>query len=79
MTQALTATGQLSLVQPIVQSIDNPKGLATFMDVLGITDVSSGTWIEKLPFAPADVSAGTENELQVAVAQRMQGFAFAHG
>jgi hypothetical protein len=68
MTQALTAVDQLTLIHPTAQSIEKTKGLAAFMDVLGIADASSGAWIEKLPFAPEDVTAGTENELQVAVA-----------
>jgi hypothetical protein len=71
MTTALSTTGKLALI-PSDTSAWKPMGLLAFMDLLGITDVSSGRWAEKLPFAPADVTAGTENELQVAIAGRRE-------
>ena len=67
MTQAPLAAKHLQLIEFKPSGCDHPVGLLKFMDLLGITDRTSGSWIEKLPFAPADATAGTETELQTVV------------
>ncbi|MEJ2041280.1 MAG: hypothetical protein P8X55_20480, partial [Desulfosarcinaceae bacterium] len=68
MTEALPATDQLDFIEPNGPQTGKRIGLPAFLDLLGISMVSSGSWLEKLPFAPTGITAGTENELQVAVA-----------
>lgn len=72
MTKALSAAGQLTLIQPDFRSPEKPLGLDALRDALSITDLSGDFWIENLPFTPDDVTAGTENELQVAVVGRRE-------
>jgi hypothetical protein len=72
MTNALSAAGQLALIQPAFQSTDKPLGLEALKDALSIPDLAGDLLIENLPFAPDDVTAGTENELQVAVVGRRE-------
>ncbi len=67
MTQALASDSRLSLIRSDSQTGPEHINISAFADVLGITGVSTGLWADKLPFSPSDVTAGTENELQVAV------------
>lgn len=46
------------------QSLCDPLRL---MSVFGITDTRSSNWVEKLPFAGQDTTAGSETELQTSV------------
>ena len=68
MTKALSAAGQLTLIQPRPITPDKSLDIDAFAAALGVADSSHGTWIETLPFTSGDITAGTENELQVAVA-----------
>lgn len=47
---------------------NRPISLLKFSNLLGITHPSGAAWVEKLPFAGDDVTAGSETELQAAVA-----------
>lgn len=47
---------------------DNPQSLNRIMSALGILKSRSGIEISHLPFAPCDTTAGSEAELQAAVA-----------
>jgi hypothetical protein len=68
MTNPLTAAGRLDVIQSAFPSTDKPLGLDDLKDTLGLSAFTGDVWFENLPFAAADVTAGTENELQVAVA-----------
>jgi hypothetical protein len=68
MTDMLSAAGRLDVDQPAFHPTDKPLGLDDLKDALGVTEITGDGWFEHLPFATDDVSAGTENELQVAVA-----------
>jgi len=61
-----------STVAPLTLVQGQPGDHLAFLEALGIADCTAGHWAEKMPFAPADVTAGTENELQVAVAGRRE-------
>ena len=69
MTPFSTANSQL--VRPVAFNSGRKKrpiSLLKFSDLLGITHPSGTSWIEKLPFAGDDATAGSETELQAAVA-----------
>ena len=67
MTQALGVANHLQLIETDHSEDPGAVGLQRFMDVLGIDSNASPGWIEKLPFAAGDTTAGTETELQTAV------------
>jgi hypothetical protein len=67
MTQPQLAGTRLHLIQTKETKPAHPLGLPEFMDLLGVGDTDTAAWIEKLPFAPGDSTAGTETELQTAV------------
>ena len=46
---------------------DQPVSLLKLSNILGITNPSKGAWVEKLPFAGDDITAGSESELQATV------------
>jgi hypothetical protein len=68
MTNPLTAADRLNVIQPAFRSTHKPLELDDLKAVLDIPAVTGAPWFENLPFTDDDVSAGTENELQVAVA-----------
>jgi hypothetical protein len=70
MTQFSTANDPLSPSSATVPSEreKRPISLLKFSNLLGITHPSGAAWIEKLPFAGDDATAGSETELQAAVA-----------
>ena len=72
MINSHSAAIQLTLVETVPQTHSEREGPGAFKDALGIFEVASKYWIEKLPFAPADISAGVENELQAVVAGRRE-------
>ncbi|MGD8847741.1 MAG: hypothetical protein PVI54_19625 [Desulfobacteraceae bacterium] len=45
----------------------HPIDPTRLMDMLGMSGKGASTWLERLPFSPADTTAGTETELQTAV------------
>ncbi|HTY20534.1 MAG TPA: hypothetical protein VMC44_02745, partial [Geobacteraceae bacterium] len=51
------------------RSIDDPADLS---DLLGLAPCGSDGFIESLPFSRLDTTAGSENELQVAVSGRRE-------
>jgi hypothetical protein len=67
MTQAPEMAKHLQLIATRPDASERPVGLLKLMDLLGIAHPATGSWIEKLPFAPEDTTAGTETELQTVV------------
>jgi len=67
MNQPQLAAAGLHLIQAREDRQARLAGLPEFKAVLGIDDTDGSTWIEKLPFAAGDTTAGTETELQTAV------------
>ena len=67
MTQAPVAARHLELIASNPNTCERPAGLMKFMNLLGIADTASASWIEKLPFVKNDTTAGTETELQTVV------------
>jgi hypothetical protein len=57
----------LHLLKSGAPTSDQPISLLKFSKILGIAHPSQAAWIEKLPFACDDVTAGSESELQAAV------------
>ena len=55
-------------VESEAPAAERPISLLKFSNLLGITHPSKAAWIEKLPFAGDDATAGSETELQAAVA-----------
>ncbi|MFH0727939.1 MAG: hypothetical protein V2B19_16555 [Pseudomonadota bacterium] len=67
----LVSTANRQMVPPIPcnsETEKRPISLLKFSNLLGITHPSGAAWIEKLPFAGDDATAGSETELQAAVA-----------
>jgi hypothetical protein len=56
------------LVDFRLPAADRPISLLKFSNLLGITQPTGAAWIEKLPFACDDATAGSETELQAGVA-----------
>jgi len=67
MTHPQLSAARLQLIQTEENVDKNPANLLKFMNLLDITDTRLSTWVEKLPFALTDATAGTETELQTAV------------
>lgn len=67
-----SAAVRLTLVDTASQPLSHLKATGSLLDALGVRDVASHHWLEQLPFGPADVSAGVENELQAVVAGRRE-------
>ncbi len=57
----------LRFVESSDQRSPQPRDINELNELLGTTDAGSGHWVENIPFAGADVTAGTETELQAAV------------
>ncbi len=68
MASAYPVNNRLTLIPCRSKFISRQTLLSNFMNLLNISDVSSRNWTDKLPFTDTDVTAGTENELQAAVA-----------
>jgi hypothetical protein len=67
MTQPQLAAAGLHLIQARENRQARLAGVPEFKAVLGIDATDGASWIEKLPFAAGDTTAGTETELQTAV------------
>jgi hypothetical protein len=67
MTLSQLAATRLHLIQTKKTGPAHPLALPELMGLLGIADTDAAAWIEKLPFALNDSTAGTETELQTAV------------
>ena len=63
---------KLSWVKSAVQPHGPPCSVSDFLAALGISGIDASACLEKLPFAPSDVSAGVENELQAVVAGKRE-------
>lgn len=57
-------------LQLVCADIDSPNGspdVTQFLNVLGIKSTTTPDWVERLPFAGPDTTAGSETELQTVV------------
>ena len=70
MANSPSAASHLQLIHPEREIDKRPIRVKQFRDLLGIHDTSSHNWVEKLPFAGLDATAGSETDLQVLITLR---------
>jgi hypothetical protein len=62
-----SAAIHLQLIHSNPELSKTPSSLSKLMNLFGISDLSDSNWVENLPFAGEDTTAGSETELQTVV------------